>query len=244
METNKEGDVTLSVVMPAYNEGAHITDNLLETSRVLSGFVKRYEIIAVDDGSADNTAECIRRAEMQDTHIRGISYQPNGGKGHAIRTGIAAAEGRYIAFLDSDLELPPILLKRFLKDMKEQDADIVIGSKLHPESKLHYPMLRKIMSYGYYLMLKMITHDTQTGIKLFKKEVIKPIVGQMQAEGYAFDIEILAMAAKDGRKICEAPIELNYSRDDSKGGRRIGLKDVFKVFGETVAVKKRVKNYR
>lgn len=60
METNKEGDVTLSVVMPAYNEGAHITDNLLETSRVLSGFVKRYEIIAVDDGSADNTAECIR----------------------------------------------------------------------------------------------------------------------------------------------------------------------------------------
>ena len=128
METNKEGDVTLSVVMPAYNEGAHITDNLLETNRVLSGFVKRYEIIAVDDGSADNTAECIRRAEMQDTHIRGISYQPNGGKGHAIRTGIAAAEGRYIAFLDSDLELPPILLKRFLKDMKEQDADIVIGS--------------------------------------------------------------------------------------------------------------------
>ena len=126
METNKEGDVTLSVVMPAYNEGAHITDNLLETSRVLSGFVKRYEIIAVDDGSADNTAECIRRAEMQDTHIRGISYQPNGGKGHAIRTGIAAAEGRYIAFLDSDLELPPILLKRFLKDMKEQDADIVL----------------------------------------------------------------------------------------------------------------------
>ena len=192
METNKEGDVTLSVVMPAYNEGAHITDNLLETSRVLSGFVKRYEIIAVDDGSADNTAECIRRAEMQDTHIRGISYQPNGGKGHAIRTGIVAAEGRYIAFLDSDLELPPILLKRFLKDMKEQDADIVIGSKLHPESKLHYPMLRKIMSYGYYLMLKMMfhlnTHDTQTGIKLFKKEVIKPIVSRMQAEGYAFDI--------------------------------------------------------
>ena len=131
--------------------------------------------------------------------------------------------------------------------MKEQDADIVIGSKLHPESKLHYPMLRKIMSYGYYLMLKMMfhlnTHDTQTGIKLFKKEVIKPIVSRMQAEGYAFDIEILAMAAKDGRKICEAPIELNYSRDDSKGGRRIGLKDVFKVFGETVAVKKRVKNY-
>ena len=90
METNKEGDVTLSVVMPAYNEGTHITDNLLETSRVLSGFVKRYEIIAVDDGSADNTAECINRAEMQDTHIRGISYQPNGGKGHAIRTGIVA----------------------------------------------------------------------------------------------------------------------------------------------------------
>ena len=105
-------------------------------------------------------------------------------------------------------------------------------------------MLRKSMSYGYYLMLKMMfhlnTHDTQTGIKLFKKEVIKPIVSQRQAEGYAFDIEILAMAAKDGRKICEAPIELNYSRDDSRGGRRIGLKDVVKVFNETVEVKRRM----
>lgn len=235
---------TLSVVMPAYNEGGHIYDNLLLTSRTLSGFVKQYEIIAVNDGSLDNTAGEIQRAAAADSHILPAGYSSNKGKGYAIVTGVRQASGKYIAFLDSDLELNPKLLYFFLKQMKKYQADIVIGSKQHPRSKLNYPPIRKFMSYGYYLMLVLLfhlkLHDTQTGIKLFRASVIKPIAEKVVTNGYAFDIEILAYANRMGCKILEAPIELNYSRNDQKEGRRIRLKDILQVFKDTLMIKFRM----
>lgn len=235
--------ITLSVVMPAYNEGSHIKENLLETSRILGSFLHRYEIIAVNDGSTDDTWEQIADAARSDTHIIDAGYNGNMGKGHAIVSGIDYAQGDYIAYLDSDLELSPVMLKQFIKQLRTTDSDIVIGSKLHPESKLRYPVHRKIMSYGYYLMLKMLfhldIHDTQTGIKLFRSEVIKPIAENITTDGYAFDIEILVAAHKQGYLISEAPIELNYSRDSEGGGRRIRFKDIWRVFTDTLAIKKR-----
>ncbi len=243
-ETNTS-QITLSVVMPAYNEGRQICENLLTTSNILSTFVKRYEIIAVDDGSQDDTAGQIKAAAAKDSHIIATGYSDNCGKGHAISFGIGKARGAYIAFLDSDLELSPGLLKSYLKIMKSQNSDIVIGSKQHPESKLDYPLTRKIMSYGYYLMLKLMfhldVHDTQTGIKLFRSSVIKPIAKNLTTDGYAFDIEILVAANRQGCHITEAPIELHYSRDDANDGRRIKMKDIIKVFHDTIAIKKKYK---
>ena len=225
METEKK--ITLSVVMPAYNEEQHIKENLLETSRILSTFLHRYEIIAVNDGSTDSTAQLICEAAREDPHIIDAGYEDNQGKGHAITMGIRRASGTYIAFLDSDLELSPTLLKPFMKQMKSTDSDIVIGSKLHPESKLDYPPIRRFMSYSYYVMLKM-----------FRSEVIKPIAENLSVSGYAFDIEILVAAHRQGYTISEAPIVLNYSRDDSNG-RRIKFKDIWKVFTDTIAIKKK-----
>lgn len=246
MTGNNTDDITLSVVMPAYNEGKHIYDNLMTTSNILSTFLKRYEIIAVNDGSTDNTAEQIATAAAHDCHIISSGYSDNHGKGYAISYGIAQTKGIYTAFLDSDLELSPKLFQFYLKELQEQDADIVIGSKQHPDSKLEYPLLRKIMSYGYYIMLKLMfkldIHDTQTGIKLFKSSVIKPIAAGLTTDGYAFDIEILLAAHKQGFKIIEAPIELNYSRDDAKDGRRIKIKDIIKVFQDTLAIRRKYKN--
>ncbi len=245
---NEQNNITLSVVMPAYNEGGHITENLIKTSEALSKFVKRYEIVAVNDGSSDNTEEGIIAAAEEDAHIKYISYMPNHGKGHAICEGVKEARGRYIAFLDSDLEMQPELLKDFLRRMKKYNADIVIGSKMHPETKIEYPLKRKIMSLGYYLILKLLfrlkLHDTQCGIKLFKSEVIKPIAEDLHTEGYAFDIEILAKASYKGYNIVEAPIVVVYSRNTENDSRRIGLKDALKVFRETVKVKKILKNYK
>lgn len=236
-------NITLSVVMPAYNEEQHIKDNLLETSRILSRFLHRYEIIAVNDGSKDSTGKLIAEAAEMDSHIVDTGYDVNQGKGHAITTGIAKASGKYIAFLDSDLELSPSLLKPFMKQMRDTGSDIVIGSKLHPESKLDYPPIRRVMSYSYYIMLKMLfhlgIHDTQTGIKLFKAEVIKPIAENLSISGYAFDIEILVAAHRQGYSISEAPIVLNYSRDDASDGRRIKIKDIWKVFTDTIEIKKK-----
>ena len=197
----------------------------------------------MNDGSKDSTGKLIAEAAEMDSHIVDTGYDVNQGKGHAITTGIAKASGKYIAFLDSDLELSPSLLKPFMKQMRDTGSDIVIGSKLHPESKLDYPPIRRVMSYSYYIILKMLfhlgIHDTQTGIKLFKAEVIKPIAENLSISGYAFDIEILVAAHRQGYSISEAPIVLNYSRDDAADGRRIKIKDIWKVFTDTIEIKKR-----
>lgn len=240
--------ITLSVVMPAYNEGIHIYQNLLTVSSRLAEFCQDYEIIAVNDGSTDDTDAGINRAAEKDCHIICLGYSNNHGKGHAIATGIRAAKGRYIAFLDSDLELPPTLLENFLNIMDEQNADIVIGSKQHPKSQLDYPLSRRIMSYGYYIILKILfhmkIHDTQTGIKLFKNETIKPIIELLRTDGYAFDIEILAIAQTRGCVIEEAPIILNYSRNDGKQGRRIKFSDIWHIFTDTLRIKKNIKSIK
>ncbi len=234
----------LTVIMPAYNEGMHIHDNLLKASEIISGFVRNYRIIAVDDGSSDNTLSEIISASEADSKISYISYKPNQGKGKAITNGVLYVNSDYVAFLDSDLELNPAMLKGFLKTMKEKNADIVIGSKLHKDSKLEYPLSRRIMSIGYYVVLKIMFRldikDTQTGIKLFRTRVIKTLTENMITDGYAYDIEILAKANKAGCRILEMPIELKFKRE-RKEKSRISFKTSFKVFKDTLKIKKSLK---
>lgn len=234
----------LCVVMPAYNEEAIIKDNLLSASSIISEFADDYKIIAVNDGSSDNTEKFIIEASALDSHISYVSYAKNQGKGGAIKAGVKYANADYIAFLDSDLELSPVMLKNFLKALKKRNADIAIGSKLHKDSKLEYPFTRRILSFGYYVMLKLMfklnLKDTQTGIKLFKSSIIKPICETLTTTGFAFDIEILAKASKKGAKIIEMPIELNFTRDKREKSR-ISPKVIYKVFKDTLSIKKSLK---
>lgn len=236
----------LTVIIPAYNEGEHILDNLLYTSQTISKFVKNYQILAVNDGSSDNTLEMIKTAADRDSGIAYISYEKNHGKGYAIRTGVNCAEAEFIAFLDADLELNPTMLRYFLKALNTIDADIAIGSKMHKDSRLDYPISRKVISIGYFLLLKLLFNlnlkDTQTGIKLFKGQVIKPICADLYTDGFAFDIEILATASKMGYKILELPITLKYSR--SKRGKeksKVSIRQIFRVFRDTLRIKKILK---
>ncbi|MBP5493290.1 MAG: glycosyltransferase family 2 protein [Clostridiales bacterium] len=236
----------LSVVMPAYNEGDHLYKNLLETDRILSGFCQSYEIVCVNDGSKDNTEEEIKRAAAECPRIRMVSYMPNGGKGHAIKKGVEASVGDHIAFLDSDLDLSPDHFEDFLSHMASENADVVIGSKMHKESKLDYPPLRRFISFGYYVMLRILfrlkVHDTQTGIKLFRADLLKKIVPDIITKGFAYDIEILAVANELGAKIIERPIRLVFTR--SGGFSRIKISDIWKVFQDTFKIKKKIKNMR
>lgn len=236
----------LSVVMPAYNEGTHIYDNLRSASDQLCVFATNYEIILVNDGSTDNTEAEAKRAAAEDSHIQVISYMPNRGKGGAIREGILHAMGEYIAFCDADLDLKPAQLRAFLYELDEQDADIAIGSKLHKDSKLDYPLSRKIMSIGYYVILHTLFHlhikDTQTGLKLFRADTIRPIMQDMHTNGYAFDIEILATAAMHNKKMIEMPVEIIFTRTNEHKGSRIGFKDALKVLGDTMAIRRQLKH--
>ncbi len=232
--TNKK----LSVVMPAYNEGENIFNDLRTASSVISGFIKDYEIIVVNDGSGDKTKEEIKRCLKEDSHIRLVSYRKNRGKGNAIKVGVQRASGDYIAFLDSDLDLPPEQLEHYMLPLINGQADVVIGSKMHKNSELEYPKIRRIMSMSYYWMLRILFHlkvkDTQTGLKVFHADALKEIIPLIKTKGYAYDIEILVALNSRGYRIMEMPVKLIFHRGNGMG--RIRIKDIMKVFRDTMAI--------
>ncbi len=238
--------IKLTIVMPCYNEGTRIYKNLIETVTQVERFCDSFRILAVNDGSSDDTEIEIKRASLQDKRIGYITYQNNKGKGYAVRRGMLAAKSEYVAFLDADLELPPHLLEGFLKkadglaENDENQYDIVIGSKLHKDSEVEYPFVRKVLSAGYYTIIKLLfglgVKDTQTGIKLFRTEKIKPVLKLMRTGGFSFDIELLAIANKMGLTITEMPVIVNFSRNKSDKSK-ISLKTVFVMARDTLRVK-------
>ena len=225
----------LSIIVPAYNEGEHISENLEIIDKSISRITSDYEIVAVNDGSSDNTGDEIARVALANPHIRDCGYEVNRGKGGAVTWGIENSKGDIVGFVDADLDLSPDMFAGYVKAMQETDADIVIGSKMHKDSKLEYPFARKVFSICYYIMLKVLfglkCHDTQTGIKLYKGDLIRKIAPLRKIEGFAFDIELLALANKCGAKLVEMPVELNFTRGQSFG--RIKFKDVWKMFTDT-----------
>lgn len=245
----REDMVKLTVVMPCYNEGTRIYKNLIETVTQIEKFCDSFRILAVNDGSSDETESEIKRASLQDKRIGMISYPNNKGKGYAVRRGMLAAKSEYTAFLDADLELPPHMLEAFLKKaegLEEGDKnkyDIVIGSKMHKDSQVDYPFVRKILSAGYFTFIKILfglkVKDTQTGIKLFRTEKIKPVLELMRSGGFTFDIEMMAIANKMGLTITEMPVIVNFSRNKSDKSK-ISFKSVFVMARDTIRVKKYV----
>ena len=225
----------LSIVVPAYNEGEHIYENLNIIDKSISRITPDYEIVAVNDGSKDNTGAEVARAASENPHIRDCGYEVNRGKGGAVTWGINNSRGDIVGFLDADLDLNPEMFAGYVKAMEDTGSDIVIGSKMHKESKLEFPFARKVFSLCYYIMLKVLfglkCHDTQTGIKLYRGDLIRKLAPLRKVDGFAFDIELLALANKCGAKLLEMPVELNFTRGQSFG--RIKFKDVWKMFTDT-----------
>lgn len=225
-----------SIIMPAYNEALLLAENIQETMAFMEMLAQSYEIIIVDDCSTDQTAEIIRRLEQARVGVRGVLLPENQGKGHALRAGFQAAQGDLIFFLDADLELHPRHFKMFLEIMERTHVDVVIGSKRHPESVLHYPWRRRLMSTVYFILVKLLfglpIRDTQTGIKLFRREVLASAFPKMLVKKYAFDLELLVLAHHNQYRIAEAPVEVHYK---AKLGH-IRLKDIFNIWWDTLAV--------
>lgn len=208
----------LSIVLPAYNEAPHIQKNLLAVAEVAQKLSPQYEIIVVNDGSTDKTVEEVQRAARQNNRIQLVDLAANEGKGHALKAGTREASGDYIAFLDADLELRPELLFHLYDIMAQQGADVVIGSKMHPDSRVDYPRQRRAISRIYslllFLMFRLKVRDTQTGIKLFRAPVVRPVMQKILVKRFAYDIEVLALCRRSGAKIAECPIELTFRREN------------------------------
>jgi len=226
----------ISIVMPAYNEAGRIVFSIEETAQAFNSFGYPWELIVMDDGSTDDTYEkAIALLEKYPQLI--VRRNPaNMGKGRAIKKALHYITGDYTLFLDADMDLHPIQFQTLFDIMRLDKADIVIGSKLHPNSIVNYPLQRKIISFVYYLLIRILfnlpCHDTQTGLKLFKTEVLRNVLPRVLVKQFAFDLELLVNAHHLGYKIAEAPIILNPQR--SYG--RIGPKSILATGLDTLAI--------
>ena len=213
------GDGRLSIIMPLYRLAAETEANLGAVADLFEKHALRVELVPVDDGSGDGTDESIRRFESCLSGYRHVVARPvvcrrNGGKGAALRAGFEASTGRYVMLLDGDLDVNPRQTPYFFEAMVRNGADIVVGSKRHPRSVVQYPWHRRLASVAYYALVRLFVGlpvtDTQTGMKLFKREVLGPALARMLVKTYAFDLELLAIAHSRGAKIAEAPVRIRF----------------------------------
>jgi glycosyltransferase involved in cell wall biosynthesis len=205
----------LTVVVPVYNGGDEIVGNVEAIRRaVLEGLPgEEVELIVVSDGSIDGTAE--RLLESRSEGLRVLHYDRNLGKGYAVKAGALAAHGDWIALVDADLDLDPASIPGYLEVARREGLDLAIGSKRHPDSVVHYPRSRRIASWCYQqlnrLLFRLDVRDTQVGLKVFSRRVADEVLPLVLVKRFAFDLELLAVARSLGLgRIRELPVRLDY----------------------------------
>ncbi len=204
----------LSIIMPAYGLEKVIAGNIETVCGLLRGNIP-FEVVPVDDGSSDATADVIRQeTERHPDEVCPVFVKVNAGKGNALRRGFASSKGSHILLLDGDLDLSPSKISAFFDIMQREEAAIVIGSKRHPDSVVDYPWHRRLASGIYFSIVRVLVGlpvtDTQTGMKLFRRDALQWAFDRMLVKAFAFDLEILSIAHAKGFKVSEAPIHLQF----------------------------------
>jgi glycosyltransferase involved in cell wall biosynthesis len=199
-----------------YNGGEEIVENVEVIRRSVAAGLEgeEVEIIVVSDGSIDGTPERLL-SSRSDAGIRVIHYDRNLGKGYAVKAGALASHGDWIALVDSDLDLDPSSIPRYLDEARSGKLDLAIGSKRHPESVVQYPYSRRVASWCYQqlnrILFRLDVRDTQVGLKVFSRRVADEVLPLLLVKRFAFDLELLAVATALGYgRIRELPVRLDY----------------------------------
>lgn len=219
----------LSIVVPYYNPGRRrLRANVENLVEVLAKVPVTFEVIAVSDGSTDGSAESLDGLEdVAGGVLRRVDLDRNWGKGQALRVGLAMGRGRYLGFIDADGDLDPELLGPFVSLMRTYEPDIVLGSKRHPMSHVHYPPVRRLYSWGYQQLIRALFRlrvaDTQTGIKLVRREVLAAVLPLMVEKRFAFDLELFVVARHLGFvRFLEAPVRIAERFSSTVSLRAVG----------------------
>jgi glycosyltransferase involved in cell wall biosynthesis len=226
--------VELSVVVPAYREGKRIYQNITRLLDELNKLDATYEVVVVSDGNSDDTVREARR--VRSPRVRVFHYPMNVGKGFALSLGVAQSVGELVTFIDADMELDPSNIGGFIEIMETSKCDAVIGSKRHPQSKVAYPRFRRFQSWAYQLLIRLLfnlnVRDTQTGLKLFRRQVLQEALPLLAIKRFAFDLELLVVARQLGYgEVCEAPIALDYQFEST-----VNLGSAWRVLWDTAAI--------
>jgi dolichyl-phosphate beta-glucosyltransferase len=200
----------ISIVIPAFNEALRLPATLNRVEEFLKTSRLSAEVIVVDDGSRDTTAEVVRQRATTWAPLRLVVSDRNAGKGAAVRLGMAQAQGRYRIFSDADLSVPIDDLEKLLRPLRS-GAGVAIASRGLKDSQveLHQPWYRETMGKVFNRMVRVFVlggvHDTQCGFKAFTAEVADRVFPALQTRGFGFDVEVLYRAQRAGYQIVEVP---------------------------------------
>ena len=229
---------SLTIIIPAYNEQSRLPgtlDRIIEYMQT-AGW-ERWEIVVVDDGSSDGTAEVAEAAHRTHACARVLRNPGNRGKGYAVRHGMLDSEMDWCLLSDADLSAPIEELGKLWNAVKAGQASVAIGSRAIDRSLIgvHQPGFRetagKVFNFAMQAFIGLHLHDTQCGFKLFRGDVAKQVFERQQIERFGFDVEALFVAQKLGYRIAEVPIRWNHV-EGSKVGMLNGAQsflDLFKI---------------
>jgi dolichyl-phosphate beta-glucosyltransferase len=218
-------DIQLSLIIPAYNSGDFIVDTLERAISYLEQRQEKYEIIVVDDGSADGSASLLSDVTATNCSVRLVCNGANHGKGYAVRAGVMHSSGKRVIFTDADLAYPPEEIENIVRAL-DAGADLAIADRTSPQSLYHmspeflsYLYTRHLLSRLFNLLvrcwLRLEVRDCQAGLKGFSRHAADVIFPRLRLDGFAFDVELLYIAQRFGLDIRQIPVEFQYFSEPS-----------------------------
>ncbi|MDQ6954194.1 MAG: glycosyltransferase family 2 protein [Mariprofundaceae bacterium] len=205
----------LSVIIPAYNEAERLPSTLKDAYAWLTEHLAHdFELCVVDDGSGDQTCECVRQLMSSMPELLLIEQTKNIGKGAAVRRGMLAAKGDIQVFLDADHSTHIREIEKVFAILQTHpQLDVVIASRQHPDSDIsqHQSWVREHMGKSFNMLMRLATgidmQDTQCGFKAFTAKSSRQIFMEQKLDGFSFDVEVLFLATQMGYRIAEIPVE-------------------------------------
>jgi dolichyl-phosphate beta-glucosyltransferase len=209
----------LSVVIPAYNEQERLKRFVPGIVEFLQSKRWTFEIVVVNDGSRDDTAQVARELATRFPMLRLIDLNPNRGKGGAVKAGMLDARAQYVLFTDADQSTPITEADKLLTRIEREGYDMAIGSRSMPGAKVEQPQVwyralaGKLFGVGTKLLCIRGFHDTQCGFKAMKYEVAQKVFPQVTSNTAIFDIEMLVVATREGCRIAEVAVKWVHDPD-------------------------------
>ncbi len=227
----------ISIIVPAYNESKRISIFLKDLLDFLKNWNENCELIIVDDGSSDDTFNIVSNLIKNFKNTRIISYKTNMGKGYAVKTGVLAAKGDYIIFIDADGSIPPFEISNMVKMLNKYA--MVVGDRSSSLSDVKQPYFRKVIGtiFNKYvnLLFRVGIKDFLCGFKGFRQDVAKKIFRELLTERWLFDVEIFYKARKNSVFVFKMPIKWTH-----KPETKIKALDPIKMFFQALLLRLRV----
>ena len=230
---------SVSIIIPAYNEQARLPDTLRRVEQHLrEGDWDFHEVLVVDDGSTDSTADTAAGFASANPNIRVLRNPGNRGKGFSVRHGMMEARGEWRLFTDADLSTPIEELEKLWRTVAKGKEEVAIGSRALDRSLIgvHQPSYRETMGRFFNRVMRVATGlhiaDTQCGFKLFRRDVAEEVFSRQKLERFGFDAEVLYIAARRGYKIAEVPVRWNHVE-----GSKVGMLTGLQAFGELLEIR-------